>query len=116
MSLGDKIRSARERLRLTQQELADALRVDRKSVVNWELGHTRPSRATMHALEQVLGPLSGQPDDLYTIADDIRKSRALTPWQRQVLLHMLESQPQGRHQLIPTELPDAPQAQVNHWG
>ena len=49
MHLGDKIKAARERLRLSQQELADLLMVDRKSVSNWELGHTRPGRAHFHA-------------------------------------------------------------------
>ena len=101
MSLGDKIKAARDRLRWSQQQLADAIGVDRKTVDNWEHGRTRPLRAHLAALERILGPLKGGPDDLYTIADDIRQARELSPGQRQVLLELLGAEPHGRHSLIP---------------
>jgi transcriptional regulator with XRE-family HTH domain len=101
MSLGDKIKRARDRLGLSQQELADLLLVDRKSVWNWEQGHTHPGRAHLHALEQVLGALNGAPDDLFTLATDIRNSRELTAGQKQVLLGLLGDRPHGRHAVLP---------------
>ena len=101
MPLGDRIKRARERLRLSQQELADLLAVDRKSVSNWELGHTRPSRALMRALEGVLGPLDGTTEDLSAIAAIVRNSRELSGGQKQALLGVLEMEPHGRHSLYP---------------
>jgi len=52
--IGSKIRRARERLHWTQQKLADALGVDRKTVDNWENDRTYP-RNRIGALEEVLG-------------------------------------------------------------
>ena|SRR5215472_5079832 len=48
-TLRAQIRAARERRHLTQQELADILGVDRKTVDNWENGRTSP-RNRMGAL------------------------------------------------------------------
>jgi transcriptional regulator with XRE-family HTH domain len=96
LPLGDKIRHARERLGLTQQELADLLRVDRGSVSNWERGRTRPGRYLLAALETILGSLDGEPDDLYTLAVDVRNSAELTARQKQVLLGLL-AEPRPRH-------------------
>lgn len=52
--LATRIKRARELRRWTQQQLADVLGVDRKTVDNWENGRTRP-RSAIGALEQVLG-------------------------------------------------------------
>ncbi|HEY1705931.1 MAG TPA: helix-turn-helix transcriptional regulator [Trebonia sp.] len=52
--LGTRIKRARERKRWSQQRLADALGVDRKTVDNWENGRTKP-RSSVGALEEVLG-------------------------------------------------------------
>jgi transcriptional regulator with XRE-family HTH domain len=52
--LGTKIKRARERKRWTQQELADRIEVDRKTIDNWENGRTSP-RSSIGALEDVLG-------------------------------------------------------------
>lgn len=57
-SLGTRIKRARERRRWTQQELADRLSVDRKTVDNWENGRTTP-RSSLGALEEALGNLTG---------------------------------------------------------
>ena len=101
LPLGEKIKLARQRLGLSQQELADLLRVDRKSVSNWELGHTRPTRLTLAALELILGSLRGEPDDLYTLAIDIRNNPTLTATQKQAILAALGERPHGRHALLP---------------
>ena len=101
MTLGEKIFRARKRLDLSQQELADLLYVSRESVGNWEHDHTRPGRAHLHALEQVLGALEGSPEDLFTLTDAVRNSRELTGTQKQALLAALGDRTQGRHALTP---------------
>ena len=53
-AIGVAIRRARERKRWTQRQLADAIRVNIKSVDNWENGRTHP-RSSIGALESVLG-------------------------------------------------------------
>ena len=45
MSLGGMIRSKREERDLTQQELADILRVTRQTVSRWESGRRWPKSA-----------------------------------------------------------------------
>lgn len=57
-SLGEQIRDARERRHMTQQQLADRLEVDRKTVDNWENGRTSP-RNRMGALRQWAAELGG---------------------------------------------------------
>lgn len=54
-ALGRRIRRARERARLTQLQLAQAVGVDRKTVGNWESGLSSP-RSSLGRLEAVLGP------------------------------------------------------------
>jgi transcriptional regulator with XRE-family HTH domain len=51
--LGLRLRRARERARLTQRELAEAVGVDRKTVGNWESGLSSP-RSSLGRLEAVL--------------------------------------------------------------
>ena len=51
--LGEAIRRARETMRLTQQQLADRLHVQRRTVQNWESGRTVPM-SSIGALEQIL--------------------------------------------------------------
>jgi transcriptional regulator with XRE-family HTH domain len=53
-ALGVTIRSARERLHMTQQDLADAVGVSARTIGNWEQGHRLPKNR-MGALEEVLG-------------------------------------------------------------
>lgn len=52
--IGTRIKRARERKRWTQSQLADALKVNRKTVDNWENGRTQPA-SSIGALEEVLG-------------------------------------------------------------
>lgn len=52
--IGDRIRRARERLRMSQQELADRLRVSRGAVNSWERNRTYP-QSSIGALEDILG-------------------------------------------------------------
>ena len=104
-SLGARIRLARDRLGLSQQELADRLHVDRKSVHNWEHDLKAPLRSHLVMLEEVLGPLRGDPDDAFTLAGAIgliRDSDVFTGPQKQALLRQLGQQPHIRNPaLIP---------------
>jgi len=54
LTLGDQIRAARGRARMTQRELADRVGVSTKTVDNWENGRSVP-RNRLAALEEVLG-------------------------------------------------------------
>jgi transcriptional regulator with XRE-family HTH domain len=62
--LGTRIKRARELRRWSQQRLADAIGVNRKTIDNWENGRTYP-RSSIGALEGVLGPLTGE-EEVYT--------------------------------------------------
>ena|ERR1700735_368505 len=60
-SLGTKIRRARERKRLSQQDVADALGVSRSAVNQWENDRAEP-RNSIGAIEALLGVnLDGSP-------------------------------------------------------
>jgi transcriptional regulator with XRE-family HTH domain len=60
--LGEQVRAARERRHLTQQQLADLLGVDRKTVDNWENHRTSP-RNRMGALVAWAPELGGDESD-----------------------------------------------------
>ncbi len=61
--IGTKIRRARERKRMSQQDLADVLGVSRSAVNAWERGRAHP-RSSIGALEEVLGiVLDGEAED-----------------------------------------------------
>lgn len=62
VSLGAQIRAARERRHMTQQQLADLIGVDRKTVDNWENRRTSP-RNRMGALIEWAPELGGEPVD-----------------------------------------------------
>ncbi len=55
--IGDRIRRARQGRRLTQMQLAARIRVDRKTIDNWENDRAHPRGINMAALERELGPL-----------------------------------------------------------
>jgi transcriptional regulator with XRE-family HTH domain len=61
MVTGNDIRKARERRRLSQEELAGLLEVSSKSIGRWERGETIPKSA-LGAIEQVLN-LGDRPDE-----------------------------------------------------
>jgi transcriptional regulator with XRE-family HTH domain len=75
--IGTKIKRARERLLMSQEELAEKLRVSRSAVNSWERGRSYP-RNRIGALEEVLGidltgdaqPPPGPFDDLYPLHED----------------------------------------------
>ena len=64
MELHEQIRIARERLGLTQEQLADKMRVSKTAVINWEEGSV-PHKRRLLQLQEVLGItlyVTGTPD------------------------------------------------------
>lgn len=62
-SLGTRIRRARERLHLTQKELADAVDASVRAVGDWERDKAAP-RNRIGALEEVLGVNLSESEDV----------------------------------------------------
>ena len=61
--LGLQVKRARERLRMTQAELGNAVGVTQKTIDNWEHDRSYP-KSSIGALEEVLGvPLGEQPPE-----------------------------------------------------
>lgn len=54
MNIADTIRQARERLGLTQEDLAEKCEVSRQAVSKWELGVSVPTLENLKILEEVL--------------------------------------------------------------
>jgi len=102
MALGERIKHARESLRMSQQELADRLMVSRDTIINWEKGHTHPRPRDLIALEEILGRLDGGPEDLAAIIGAVRTSTDLPPATKRALLELIGGQPSGRPTLIPS--------------
>lgn len=86
-ALGSAIKRARERLRLSQKELAARIGVNVKTVDNWENGRTSP-KSSLGALEEALGVTLGEPasdpppanpsdDELNEMIEDARGDRVL---------------------------------------
>lgn len=55
MNISEIIKTAREDLGLTQEDLAEKLEVSRQAVSKWELGASVPSPENLRLLEEVLG-------------------------------------------------------------
>lgn len=77
--LGTTIKRARERMRMTQRQLAQALSVNIKTVDNWENNRTSPKNS-IGAIEEILGiSLTGEAPE---------RVQVITPadeWERLVL-------------------------------
>jgi len=71
--IGTRIKRARERKRWSQQRLADALHVDRKTVDNWENGRNKP-RSSVGALEEVLGVRLGDEAEPDVVPPGLREA------------------------------------------
>lgn len=54
MTYGERIKQGREEQRLTQEQLAEALDVSRQAVSKWEMDLSRPARAKLERLSEVL--------------------------------------------------------------
>ena len=55
MTTGEKIREARKKRGLTQQQLADELGVHRVTVVRWESGAREPMAVVIRVIERIGG-------------------------------------------------------------
>ena len=54
-TIGERIRSAREFKKLTQQDIADHFKISRVSVTQWENGTTQPGKDKFEGLAEILG-------------------------------------------------------------
>lgn len=68
--IGTKIRRARERKRMSQAELADALSVSRSAVNAWENDRAYP-QSSIGALEEILGIRLDEPEPESVIPPDL---------------------------------------------
>lgn len=87
--IGTRIRRARERKRMRQQDLADALGVSRQTVDAWENNRAYP-KSSIGALEEVLDvSLDGSGDSAAQLAEDVTSSN-LTERTKRKLLGLIE--------------------------
>lgn len=99
MTTGEIIKSLRKEKKMTQEDLADYIGVQKSAVAKWETGRTRNiKRETIHALAVLFGVqpsylLDGEGERLMLNADEIALIKAFrnaSDHQRQIVLLTLE--------------------------
>lgn len=55
MTIGEKLKAARERRKLTQQAIAEALGVSQPTIHSWESGETMPRMKRLAAVAEAYG-------------------------------------------------------------
>lgn len=95
--IGAKIRKRRQQLRMSQQELANAIPVNVSSVINWEQGKHFPRRY-LGAIEQVLGiSLEDEAEEPLEIPPDLQEYiDNLSDRQRELFIEALRAGQQYR--------------------
>jgi transcriptional regulator with XRE-family HTH domain len=90
--IGTRIKRARERKRLTQAQLGEAVGVSQKTIDNWENDRTYP-KSSIGALEEFLGIDLGTEDQRPRIPSRILEavnSQIADPAERQEMLRAIE--------------------------
>ena len=99
MTTGEIIKSLRKEKKMTQEDLADYIGVQKSAVAKWETGRTKNiKRETIHALAVLFGVqpsylLDGEGERLMLNADEIALIKAFrnaSDHQRQIVLLTLE--------------------------
>ena len=67
MTLGEKIRAARRKCGLSQEQLAEKMSVSRSAIAKWELNKTEPTASALIALSAFFGETT---DFLLGLTDD----------------------------------------------
>lgn len=68
MTLGEKIKSLRKRLGMSQEKLAELMGISRQAVAKWENGQSAPSTANLFKLAEILNTTTA-----FLLADDDAK-------------------------------------------
>ena len=107
MSIGDRLKSERNRLQLSQASLADLLSVGKTTVINWEKGASAPDGFQLDKLSQTgadaLFILTGQVNSSALSPDEstlLQMYRAATPSTKGAALGALLGAQQGIDQVI----------------
>ena len=91
MSLGTRIRDARQRRGLSQEKVAELVGVSRQAVAKWESGQSAPSTENLLRLAEVLGTTADllmaptEPEPALTeaqLSDFLRKEQLRTAAER----------------------------------
>jgi transcriptional regulator with XRE-family HTH domain len=91
--IGARIKIARARRGMSQQQVADAIGVARTTVDSWENGRSQPKRGkVLGALERELGVSLFEPETLGDLAADVASASGLTEAQKAALLTLIQSQ------------------------
>ena len=77
MGIGEKIRHARQKAGMSQEELADAIQVKRNTLTAWEIGRNEPNAETIRKIALACNVstdfLLEMPADFSGMADDARR-------------------------------------------
>ena len=95
MEIGSRVRSRREELRLTQEELARELGVTHQHVSRIEAGQAAPSLELLVKLSRAFGVsadflLTGEPEPALSVAAAIRADALLSAGVKQHLIGIIE--------------------------
>lgn len=86
MKISEIIKTAREGLGLTQEDLAEKLEVSRQAVSKWELGAAVPSPENLHLLEKVLGVSFPKEPSSEESCSQAAPQKVFWTWRKAVLL------------------------------
>jgi transcriptional regulator with XRE-family HTH domain len=119
-SLGARIRRARERRQLSQEDLARAVGASVRAVGDWENNRRKP-RNRLGALEEVLGvSLDGEPEPEPAIPKsllrDIMQAEGLTDGERHAVIAAVERTLRGEPAAPPPPAGGASGAAPGHAG
>ena len=82
--IGLRIKEERERLALTQQGLADAIEIAKRTLIDWEKGRTSPNAVQLSALSEI------GVDVLYVVTG-MRSQPVVAPYESQEKKELMDA-------------------------